>query len=78
MASEIKDKRWAMGLGIWAGRALLQTEHALNGIQATAVGSDFQTIASLRAARLELNHLAKHISRLIDELEKPQDRTSGR
>ena len=70
MASEIKDTRWAMGLGIRAGRALADTENALSRVQATGIGSDFQVVANLRAARCELNHLARRISDLVRELEK--------
>ena len=71
--SEIKDRRWAMGLGMRAGIALLKAENALRGIQATAVHSDWNTTANLRAARLELNKLAKEISHIISNLEEPPE-----
>ena len=70
--SDIKGTRWAMGLGIHAGKALLRAENALSRIPATAVGSDFDAIRGLRDARCELNHLAREISRLIAELEAPR------
>ena len=62
-----------MGLGIRAGKALVKAENALSRIQATGIGSDFQVIADLRAARCELNHLARDISYLVRELEGPRN-----
>ena len=74
--SEIRDTRWAMGLGIRAGKALLRAENALSNVIACGAHSDFDTMARLRAARCDLNHLAKEISRLVYELEKAHDKAS--
>lgn len=68
--SDLHETRWAMGLGIHAGRALARAERALSGVQATRVDNDWNCVRGLRDARLELNHLAREISRLVDELEK--------
>ena len=73
MSSEISETRWAMSLGINAGRTLTQTEDALFRIQATGAVSDFQTIVELREARLQLNKLARRISVIIGELERAQN-----
>lgn len=60
-----------MGLGINAGKALLRAENALSAIQAIRRDDDFRVKADLRAARCELNHLAREISRILRELDNP-------
>lgn len=71
--SNIKDTRWAMGLGIKAGKALVRAEDALSMVQATAAYNLFNTVRKLRDARLQLNKLAKEISHLVDLLEKQDE-----
>lgn len=68
--SEIREKRWSMALGIRAGKALIIAENALGKIGATGVQSDWNAIADLREARRELNHLARRISHIVQELER--------
>lgn len=70
MATKMRDTRWAMGLGIRAGKALVKTENALSRIMATGIGNDLQVQADLRAARCELGHLARRISDILRELER--------
>lgn len=77
MTSDIRDSRWAMGLGIEAGKALANTEIALRRVMAHGVSSDFDVKVRLRQARCELNHLARRISRLVDELEQAQKRVNA-
>jgi hypothetical protein len=70
--AEVRELRWSMGLGIQAGKALLRAENALHRVQATGAYNDWDTVSALREARCELNHLAKRISKLVDELENPR------
>lgn len=75
--TEIADTRWAMGLGIKAGKVLGQAEQSLASIRAHAFYGDDRVIRELYDARRDLNLLAREILDIIRLLQREQEKAQS-